>query len=124
MVAEIVYTVHETKKTQLGVFRRRILCIEQKGRALRVTPCVRPECPDLGFQIVDAKDFESEHFKDRQDDIHLSDECLSDLITRLESGDCAETDSILSQKHFDEVAKVTQLEKYRLSFSRLLEEGP
>jgi len=123
MGTEILYTLHETKKTQLGVFRRRILCVEQEGKVLRVTPCVRPECPDLGFQIVSAKDFETKQFKDRQDTVDLSNECLCDLVHRLKSENQTETDPSLSQKHFDEIARVTELEKYRLPFSRLLEEG-
>lgn len=117
-----VFTIHETKRTQLGTFRRRILCVQLKNKILRVTPCVRPECPDLGFQIIIPENLQGNNFKERQDGVTLSDRCLNDLIERLKTQTEEETSSDLSKKHFDEVAIVTELEKYRLPFRNLLKE--
>lgn len=117
-----IFTIHETKRTQLGTFKRRILCIQLENNILRVTPCVRPECPDLGFQVVIPENLQGDNFKERQDNVTLSDTCLNDLIERLKTKTEEETSSDLSKKHFDEVAMVTELEKYRLPFRNLLKE--
>ena len=122
---EVLYTIHETKRNQLGVFSRRILCLQSGNMVIKVTPCIRPECPDLGFQIVTTEDLRALELSDQCNEVTLSRECFSDLVKKLTSRDQNEIDTVFTKNHFAEIAKVVELEKYRSSrFSNLLEGGP
>lgn len=115
-------TVHHTKINGIGTFQRRIMGLIHGDSVLLVTPCVKPSCPDLGFTIVPVKDLNNESFKEIKDFDDLDPRCLAELETKFQSEPLEEADSTFSQRWFQEVARVTELEKYLLKpFSRLID---
>lgn len=118
-----LFTIHETKRTSFGVFRRRILCLQKGVTVLTVTPCIRPECPDLGFKILNQSELQNSRFKESREVDSLSEECLSLLCEKLESENLSETDSLFSSRWFEEVARITEVSQYRLQLSSLVKEG-
>jgi hypothetical protein len=108
-----LFTVHETKENQLGVFACRVLGVQHGDTILLVRPCLNPACPDLGFRKVKQDALDHPSFKDKRALVDINPVCAQELYNKLQHDTLEETDSLFSGVWFNEIAKVTELDRYQ-----------